>query len=241
MNGCALRIPGVMELTGLPQASAKLVPVATEPPPNKLGQSLGPKGVRTRRRIMDATAILLAERSFSDVRITDIARAAHIAQPNFYTYFASVDDVLWALAEEVSLDALARHLEPDWAGPEGVALARKLMEDAFALWEDHRAILGLAWFLADKRQGEFPDLRIRQVRTFFKAFEVQIRRSQDAGRISRAVNARLAGYECVGLISSAAIKYALLVESGFSHRHLVETNARLIHMIVTGNATPAEA
>jgi AcrR family transcriptional regulator len=228
------------EIKGLPPAHAPRALAAFDPPPNKVGQSLGPKGVRTRRRIMDAAAKLLTERSFADVRITDIARAAHVAQPNFYTYFASVDDVIHALAEEVSLDPLARHLETDWSGPEGVALARQLIEASFALWAGQRGILALAWFLADKRQGDFPDLRIRQVRTFFKAFEAQIRRSQDAGRISRAVNARLAGYECVGLISSAAIKYELLRESGFSHRHLVETNARLVHTIVTGIAMPVE-
>jgi hypothetical protein len=36
---------------------------------------------------------------------------------------------------------------------------------------------------------------------------------------------RLAGYECVGLIASAAGKYLQLRESGFSHKQLIETNA----------------
>jgi AcrR family transcriptional regulator len=214
-------------------------PVAAESLPNKLGQSLGRKGVRTRRRIMEATAELIATRSLADVRITDIARAAEVAQPNFYTYFTGVEDVVLALAEEVSLEALARHLEPDWVGPEGLACARLLVEEAFALWERHRAVIGLAWFLADKRQGGFSELRIRQVRSLYKAFEAQIRASQDAGRLAHSVHPRLAGYECVGLISSAAIKYALLLQSGFTRTQLVETNARMVHLIVTGIVAPA--
>jgi AcrR family transcriptional regulator len=209
--------------------------------PNKLGQSLGAKGARTRRRIMDATADLIAQRSFADVRITDIARAAEIAQPNFYTYFAGVEDVVRALAEDVSLEGLAVLLEPDWSCPEGLALARRLVEEAFALWASHRAVLALIWFLADKRQGDFPQLRIRQVRSLYKAFEAQIRRAQAAGRIAEAIQPRLAGYECVGLISSAAGKYSLLLESGFSRTQLIETNARLLHMIATGLAAPVEA
>ena len=214
--------------------------MSTEPLPNKLGQSLGPKGARTRRRIMDAAAQLVASRSLADVRITDIARAADVAQPNFYTYFTGVEDVVLALAEEVSLDALACHLDTDWVGPDGLTCARRLVEDAFALWARHRAVIGLAWFLADKRQGGFPELRVRQVRSLYKAFEAQIRASQDAGRVARKVHPRLAGYECVGLISSAALKFALLVESGFTPTQLVETNARLVHIIVTGLAASAD-
>ena len=58
---------------------------------DKNAQPRETKGARTRRRIMDATAAMLAERPFNDVRITDIARAAEIVQPNFYTYFASLE------------------------------------------------------------------------------------------------------------------------------------------------------
>jgi hypothetical protein len=61
-------------------------------------------------------------------------------------------------------------------------------------------------------------------------------RAQRAGRIARAVEPRLAGYECVGLIAAAAGQYKLLRASGFSHQQLVETNARLIHTVATGIA-----
>ena len=202
----------------------------------KSGQPLGAKGARTRRRIMEATSALIAERSFADVRITDVARVAEIAQPNFYTYFNSVEDVVRALAEEVSLDPLARLLEPDWSSPDGLSLARQFVEEAFALWKSHQAIMALSWFFADKRHSDFPQLRIRQVRSLYKGFEAQIRRSQDAGRVDAAVQPRLAGYECVGLISSAATKFTLLVESGFTREQLIETNARLLRMIATGLA-----
>jgi AcrR family transcriptional regulator len=224
----------------LPASSPSLASGAIDPPPSKLGQCLGAKGARTRRRIMDATAELIAQRSFADVRITDIARIAQIAQPNFYTYFSGVEEVVKALAEEVSLDGLARLLEPDWSGPGGLDLSRQLVEEALALWEAQRAVLGLTWFLADKRQGDFPTLRVRQVRGLYKALERQIRQSQAAGRLARGVQPRLAGYECVGLISSAAANHSLLLESGFTRKQLVETNARLVHMIVTGISTPAE-
>jgi AcrR family transcriptional regulator len=204
--------------------------------PNKLGQSLGPKGARTRRRIMEATEALVSSRPFSEVRITDIARAAHIAQPNFYTYFGSVEDVIRELGREISLESLAHYLDEDWSEPGGMVLARRLVEDAFDIWRKHHAVISLFWYFADKRHAGFPELRVQQTRVLYKAFEAQVRRSQAAGRISRAVQPRLAGYECIGLLSSAGGKYDLLVESGFSHKQLIETNARLVHMIATGIA-----
>ena len=185
---------------------------------------------------MEATAAALTERSFSDLRITDIARAARIAQPNFYTYFPSVEDVIRALAEEVSFEPLARYLEADWSAAHGIRLARRLITDAFALWKKHHALIALTWYLADKRHGDFAPLRVRQVRALYKAFEAQVRRAQQAGRIARAVEPRLAGYECVGLISAAGGQYTLLRASGFSHQQLIETNARLIHTMATGIA-----
>ena len=214
---------------------------AVESGPAKSGQLLGAKGTRTRRKIMDATRALLAERSFADVRISDVARVAEIAQPNFYTYFASVEDVVRALAGEVSLDPLARLLEPDWSTSEGLALARQFVEEAFVLWKTHQPVMALSWFFADKRHRDFPQLRINQVRSLYKGFESQIRRAQQARRIDPALQPRLAGYECVGLISSAATKFSLLVESGFSREQLIETNARLLRMIATGIAGPDAA
>jgi AcrR family transcriptional regulator len=199
-----------------------------------LDRGLGLKGAHTRRRIMAATADFIGTRPFADVRITEIAQAAQIAQSSFYNYFTSVEDVIRALAEDVSLEPLARLVEVDWSGRGGLSLSRQLMEAAFELWQEHRAVLNLVWFLADERQGMFPELRTRQVRGLYKAFEAQVRRSQATGRIAPEIHPRLAGYECVGLIASAATRYGLLLRSGFTHAQLVETNARLLHMIATG-------
>ena len=96
--------------------------------------------------------------------------------------------------------------------------ARRLITDAFALWKKHHALIALTWYLADKRHGDFAQLRVRQVRALYKAFETQVRRAHQAGRISRTVEPRLAGYECVGLISAAGGQYTLLRASGFSHQ-----------------------
>jgi AcrR family transcriptional regulator len=204
-------------------------------PDKKPGQPRGPKGERTRRRILDVTALLLAERPFNEIRVTEIARAANIAQPNFYTYFANIEEAVLALARETSADGLEAHLEPDWDGEAGLVHARRLVEAAIELWSRHHAIFAIVGMLADERHGEFAAVRVRQMRVIYKSFETKIATAQAAGRLPPALTPRLVGYECVGILSSTSTRYELLRASGFSHDQLVETTARLLHLIATGS------
>lgn len=192
----------------------------------------GQKGARTRRRIMDATARLLEERPVGDIRITEIARAADIAQPNFYTYFPSIEAVILALAEEVSADGLADFVEPEWQGEAGLGLSRQLTEAGIALWRDNAAILCIVNLLADTQHGEFADLRVRQMRKLTRAMETKVVHAQAAGRLSPAIQPRLAAYECITVLASAGYRYELLRASGFSHEELVETTAQLVHRLL---------
>jgi AcrR family transcriptional regulator len=194
----------------------------------------GQKGLRTRRRILDVTAALLADTPVGDLRVTEIARAADIAQPNFYTYFANVEEAILALAQEISADSLVAFIEPDWDGEAGVAHARRLVEAAIKLWALHAPVFAIVSVLADRRRGEFAAVRVRQMRMVYKAFEAKVRQAQARGRMPPQITPRLAGYECVGVIGSIGQRYSLLLASGFTHDQLVETTARLLHLIATG-------
>jgi AcrR family transcriptional regulator len=186
------------------------------------------RGVRTRRRIMDATLALLTEQRYANVRITDIARAAHIAQPNFYAYFSSVEDVVFAIAEGITVDELSAFVEPDWHGEHGLSLARGLVQASLKLFQRHHTILALVGFLADKQPGRFSALRVRLARKLYKGFESKIRQAQLAGRLSTALQPRFVGYQCVGILIMSSQQYDLWMSSGFPHRDLVETTARFL-------------
>lgn len=190
------------------------------------------KGARTRRRIMEATTELLRERTFSDIRITEIARVAEIAQPNFYTYFSSLEEVVLAIAQELSIQPLVGFLEPEWEGEAGLQLARGLSEASLAFFREHAAILAIVNLLADMQHGEFGALRVRQMRDLYKGFEAKVRKAQAAGRLSPGIQPRLVGYECISILSAAGSRYALFRASGFSHEQLVETTAQIIHRIL---------
>ena len=219
------------------ETSARKLAAANDGPAPEPGiGSLGPKGQRTRKRIMEATAELLKDRAFGDIKITEIARMAGVTQPNFYTYFKSTEEVVLALAESfleepAQLDAF---FAEDWAAPGGIDHVRGLVQASIQIIGRNYPLLGWVNLLADKMHGEFPAMRIRIWRGLYKAFEGEVRRGQAAGRISRLVQPRLAGYECVGMLLSISTRYELLRDSGFSHGQLVNTTAALLHAMATG-------
>lgn len=206
----------------------------------KTRQSLGPKGSRTRHRIMAATEALLQEHPLGDVRITEIARTAGIRQPNFYTYFSGVEDVILAIGEELvtQSEALHDHLDVDWTGEDGFAHARQFVEACMRMWGDRQIVLALIMMLADRRHGGFAALRIRQMRTLYKGFERKVREAQAQGRVDPYLKPRMVGYECVGIVRSLSARLELMMASGFTHEEMIDTSARILYLLVTGRPAP---
>ena len=66
------------------------------------GRSLGARALAKRRRIMDVTRSLLAERGLRELRVADIARSVVTSPATFYQYFSDVEDVVLQLAAEAN-------------------------------------------------------------------------------------------------------------------------------------------
>lgn len=208
------------------QASAARVELAPSP-------RLGAKGQRTRQKILDSASALLKRRGWHELTITEIAREAGIAQPNFYTYFSSLEDVVCALAEDASALSLAdvakRRAETnDWA--------RAMVETAIPIWQEHRELFAIMGMLADKNHPPFAALRLKQTRKVAKVFVQEIERARDAGRLPPDILPRLGGWLCVSALYAMCEKYALLRASGFSHEQMVETTAGMLRVMATGTA-----
>ncbi|HEY3408675.1 MAG TPA: TetR/AcrR family transcriptional regulator [Propionicimonas sp.] len=76
-----------------------------------------------RAAVADAAARVFGERGVSGTAVSDIVRAAGIAQGTFYLYFESKDDVLLAVAEQF-VASLGTALESSLPGAEASAPER---------------------------------------------------------------------------------------------------------------------
>jgi AcrR family transcriptional regulator len=94
------------------------------------GRGLRRQGRRTRAKLLDAGADVLAERGYHSARVDDIVRAADTSHGTFYLYFSDKEDLLRALVSRCSeeLTELATSLGEVGPGPEGEAELRGWLE-----------------------------------------------------------------------------------------------------------------
>lgn len=124
---------------------------------NRSGQQLGPRGLRTRRRLLDAAISLLRSTSPIDLNAVAIARAAGTSAATFYVYFDDVRELVLALVP----DAVAR-LEDLFPHPDSFLAPERLEEDArqfvaatFAAWDESASVLLFRNLEADRGDAAF--------------------------------------------------------------------------------------
>jgi len=138
-----------------------LLSASTLPNVDQNGRVLGPRALNTRRRLLDATVAMLAEKSFRDVSVVDIAKRAHTSPATFYQYFKDVNDVVLELASEVSeyTPEMIELIHGDWTGRAGHERGVRLGNLVIDYWEKYRAILRVRNNAADEGNPAVQEVR----------------------------------------------------------------------------------
>jgi len=125
------------------------------------GRPLGPRALRTRARILEATISLLDDTSIRDLRVIDIARRIGSSPATFYQYFKDVNDVVLELASEVSeyTPEMIELIRGDWTGRAGHERGVRLGNLVIDYWEKYRAILRVRNNAADEGNPAFQEVR----------------------------------------------------------------------------------
>jgi AcrR family transcriptional regulator len=201
------------------------------------GRTIGKRGAATRRRLLDATATLLADRGVLELRVVDIARAVGTSSATYYQYFRDVDEAVLVLAEEIGerdVEPLAHLLDEPWDADTGLDLARALVERFIDVWDEHSAVLRTRNLAAQEGDQRFRETRIRSNRPFLEGFAAQVRTHQDEGRIAPELSPMAAAAALMALIERMAAFHADLVALGVSRDDVVETTARIVFDTVVG-------
>jgi AcrR family transcriptional regulator len=211
-------------------------------PVDQAGRTLGPRALRTRRKILDATAGLLRERSVLDLPVVDIARRAGTSPATFYHYFRDVEEVALGLAERANdeVPALLRLIAGSWKGREGLERARAIVDAFLRHWDAHHAVLHLRNLAADRGDRRFMRARRDALAPLLDAFSREIEVGRKEGRVPLEMNAYVAAAALCSILESLAAYHRELGTSGATREDLVETCARILYQTVTGRTARPE-
>jgi AcrR family transcriptional regulator len=128
------------------------------------GRVPGRRGRATRQRLLMETAEMLKARSYRDLKVVDIARAARTSPATFYQYFPDVEAAVLVLAEEMiehgaRFPALVRGGR--WRGRAGWTTACELVDGFLAFWEEHRSVLRVVDLATAEGDARFHNVRTR--------------------------------------------------------------------------------
>jgi AcrR family transcriptional regulator len=174
---------------------------------NQHGQSMGSKGLKTRRRLVDATVASLETTGFRELKVIDIARLARSSPATFYVYFADVSDAVLAALSELSqstpdvMAVLAEDADEESAD----ATAQRLVVAYMAFWKEHRLLLRLRNLCAEEGDQRFVRARAAAVQPLLKAIANRVERVQGAGHSSNIVAPAAAAAAVIALLERLAV------------------------------------
>ncbi|MDB5452986.1 MAG: TetR/AcrR family transcriptional regulator [Caulobacteraceae bacterium] len=189
---------------GATQRSASRPRVST----NQHGQTMGPKGLLTRRRLVEATEALLHAKPLRDIRVSDIAQNAKTSAATFYLYFADVNAAVLAVIEDISERApdWSKHFTTPWTPQDSYARSRAFVLEYVGYLRANAAPLRVRNLAADEGDPDFLRVRGKSAVKIFALLIPIIEERQAAGAVPKhlhslsAVIALLAMFERIGTI-----------------------------------------
>jgi AcrR family transcriptional regulator len=126
----------------------------TAQPDETAGKTLGEKGTRTRRRLLEAAEQVFADLGYHDASIVKITEAAGVSQGTFYLYFAGKQEIFDVLVED--LNTRLRHAMSEASAKGGTRMETERLgfEAFFRFTAEHPALYRVI------RQAEFVSPRM---------------------------------------------------------------------------------
>lgn len=200
------------------------------------GRVLGPRALRTRRRLLEATASLFRERSVLDISVVEIARKAETSPATFYHYFKDVEEAALDLAREAAdeMPGLVGLIDGSWQGEAGMQTARAIARAFMDHWQSHHAVLLIRNLAADKGDSRFQEVRRAALSPMLDRLAARIAEAQAEGRVARSLHPFAAAAALGSLLESLSAHAAELTQRGAGRSELIATSAAILFQVVTG-------
>lgn len=205
------------------------------------GRTIGRRAQMTRRKLLDATAKLLAERGALELKVIDIAREAGSSAATFYQYFEDVEVALLALADDAGADlgSLERLVVGEWTRKSGYYETRTFVDAFIEYWDEHKAILRVRNLRSEEGDQRFRALRLSANEPIMRVFIEKVTTAKEAGRLSDEMNTYTTAGAMVAVLERLAAFHVEFERRGVSRTAMVTTIARLLYQTLTGYKPPA--
>lgn len=185
----------------IPNAAKPRPGVADDPGRTRRGTGRTSRGRDTRQRLVAAARSVFERDGFLHARIADICTEAGVAQPSFYTYFVSKEEIFDEVVSSVDLDMLT--MPGRGAARDPVDRIRDANRHYLEFYRDHAGLLAVI-----DQMATF-DVRVRDARRerhdrFARAIEGRIRSHQREGLVDRRIDPYFAANALGGMVTAMA-------------------------------------
>jgi AcrR family transcriptional regulator len=115
---------------------------------------------------MAATAELLAAKPYRGITVTEVARAAGTSPATYYQYFADLESMVLALAEDAAREGAqlsAPLAATRWRGADGWHNCLAVVDAFLDFWRGHRSILRVVDLLTEEGDERLRAVRVRML------------------------------------------------------------------------------
>ena len=168
-----------------------------------------PRAVEKRERILRAAVKVFARKGFYASRVSEIAKAAGVADGTIYLYFKSKDELLTSLFEDRItrlLSLLKREVEGLPPGPERV---RRVVEYQLGLLEGERDLAEVITVNLRQSSRLLKQYATRRFTEYLELMAAVVAEGQRAGELRDDVSPRIMARAIFGALDGIAMTWAL--------------------------------
>ena len=201
-------------------------------PRRRAGQRVA-RGGDKRERILDAAVRVFARKGFYATRVSEVAKAAGVADGTIYLYFKSKDDLLVSLFEH-RIERLLTYLDTEL--PRGASATHKLqrvIELQLGLLEGERDLAEVVTVILRQSTKLMKEYAAPKFTAYFDAIARVVAEGQATGELRPDISPHLAARAIFGALDAITMTWALgKAEAGGSSR----ASGQLVELVLRGLA-----
>src|SRR5579871_6561147 len=197
------------------------------------------RGGDKRQRILDAAVRVFAKKGFYATRVSEVAKAAGVADGTIYLYFKSKEELLVSLFED-RVERLLAFLHTELPATAGVsAKLRRIIELQLGLLEGERDLAEVVTVILRQSTRLMKEYAAPKFMAYIGAIARVVADGQASGELREDVSPHLAARAIFGALDGITMTWAL----GKADRGgLVRASGQLAEIVLRGLApTPASA